>query len=256
MFKAIRISILLLILIFVALSTWLSAARSTDWNNTLYVKVYPINADGSELTSRYIAGLDVGTFEGIETFVAREIERYGKSLSRPVRIELGEVIAEQPPSLDGSRNALSVMLWSLKMRWWVGSATNDQDAIEPDVSIFVRYHQAEDVFVLENSVGVQKGMFGIVNAYTGRRHKGRNNVIIAHEFFHTLGASDKYELGTGQPHNPDGLAEPDRSPLYPQRYAEIMGGRIARTESEAIIPQSLKFALIGPITAVEIGLDD
>ena len=256
MFKAIRISILLLILIFVVLSTWLSAARSTDWNNTLWVKIYPINADGSELTSRYIDGLDVGTFEGIETFVAREIERYGKSVSRPVRIELGEVIAEQPPSLDGASSVLDVMLWSLKMRWWVGSVTNDQDAIEPDVSIFVRYHQAEDVFVLESSVGVQKGMFGIVNAYTGRRHKGRNNVIIAHEFFHTLGASDKYELGTGQPHNPDGLAEPDRSPLYPQRYAEIMGGRIARTESEAIIPQSLRFALIGPITAVEIGLDD
>jgi hypothetical protein len=256
MFKAIRISILLLILTFVVLSTWLSAARSTDWNNTLYVKVYPINADGSELTSRYIDNLTVRTFEGIEAFVARETERYGKSVSRPVRMELGEVISEQPPSLDGASSVLGVMFWSLKMRWWVGSVTSDQDAIEPDVSIFVRYHQAEGVFVLENSVGMQKGMFGIVNAYTGRRHRGRNNLIIAHEFFHTLGASDKYEMGSGQPHNPAGLAEPDRSPLYPQRYAEIMGGRIALAENDAVIPQSLKFALVGPITADEIGLDD
>ena len=256
MFKAIRISILLLILTFVVLSTWLSAARSTDWNNTLYVKVYPINADGSELTSRYIDNLQVRTFEGIEAFVARETERYGKSVSRPVRMELGEIISEQPPSLDGASSVLGVMFWSLKMRWWVGSVTNDQDAIEPDVSIFVRYHQSKGVFVLENSVGMQKGMFGIVNAYTGRRHRGRNNVIIAHEFFHTLGASDKYEMGSGQPHNPDGLAEPDRSPLYPQRYAEIMGGRIALAENDAVIPQSLKFALVGPITAQEIGLDD
>jgi hypothetical protein len=256
MFKAIRISILLLILTFVVLSTWLSAARSTDWNNTLYVKVYPINADGSELTSRYIDNLTVRTFEGIEAFVARETERYGKSVSRPVRMELGEVISEQPPSLDGASSVLGVMFWSLKMRWWVGSVTSDQDAIEPDVSIFVRYHQAEGVFVLENSVGMQKGMFGIVNAYTGRRHRGRNNLIIAHEFFHTLGASDKYEMGSGQPHNPAGLAEPDRSPLYPQRYAEIMGGRIALAENDAVIPQSLKFALVGPITAGEIGLDD
>ena len=256
MFKAIRISILLLILVFVLLSTWLSAARSTDWNNTLYVKVYPINADGSDLTSRYIDSLQVRTFEEIEAFVARETERYGKSVSRPVRMELGEVISEQPPSLDGASNVLGVMLWSLKMRWWVGNVTSDQDAIEPDVSIFVRYHQADGVFVLENSVGIQKGMFGVVNAYTGRRHRGRNNVIIAHEFFHTLGASDKYEMGSGQPHNPDGLAEPDRSPLYPQRYAEIMGGRIALAENDAVIPQSLKFALVGPITAGEIGLDD
>ena len=256
MFKAIRISILLLILTFVALSTFLSQSRSTDWNNSLWVKIYPINADGSEATSRYIDSLEANTFDDIETFVAREATRYGKSLSQPVRMELGQPISEQPPALDGARGVLDVMLWSLKMRWWVGGVTNDQDDIEPDVSIFVRYHQADDVFVLENSVGVQKGMFGIVNAYTGRRHKGRNNVIIAHEFFHTLGASDKYELGTGQPNAPDGLAEPDRSPLFPQRFAEIMGGRIALAPNDAVIPQSLKFAVIGPLTATEIRLSD
>ena len=256
MFKAIRISILLVILFFVAVSTWLSQARSTDWNNSLWVKVYPINADGSAATSRYIDGLDLQTFQEIESFVAREVDRYGRKLSRPVRIELGESIAEQPPSLDGGSSVLGVMLWSLKMRWWVDSITDEQDDIEPDVSIFVRYHQYENVFVLENSVGMQKGMFGVVNAYTGRRHKGRNNVIIAHEFFHTLGASDKYELGTGQPHVPDGLAEPDRSPLYPQRYAEIMGGRIAFAENDAVIPQNLNFVLVGPVTASEIGMTD
>ena len=194
--------------------------------------------------------------QDIEAFVAREASRYGKSLSQPDRMELGQAISEQPPVLDGARGGLDVMLWSLKMRWWVGSVTDDQDDIEPDVSIFVRYHQADDVFVLENSVGVQKGMFGIVNAYTGRRHTGRNNVIIAHEFFHTLGASDKYQPGTGQPTAPDGLAEPDRSPLFPQRFAEIMGGRIALAPNDAVIPQSLKFAVIGPLTATEIRLSN
>ncbi len=256
MFKAIRISVLLLILTFVVLNTWLSQSRSTDWNNSLWVKIYPINADGSEATNRYIESLDVRTFEEIESFVAREAERYRKSVSRPVRMELGRAITEQPPALGSSYSVLDVMLWSLKMRWWVGSVTNSQDDIEPDVSIFVRYHQAEGVFVLEDSVGVQKGMFGIVNAYTGRRHKGRNNVIIAHEFFHTLGASDKYDLSTGQPLAPDGLAEPDRMPLYPQRFAEIMGGRIALATDDAVIPKSLKFARIGPLTASEIRLAD
>ena len=256
MFKAIRISILLLVLTFVVLNTWLSQARSTDWNNSLWVKIYPINADGSEATSRYINSLEVRTFEAIESFVAREAERFGKTVSRPVRMELGRLIVEQPPTLNGSMSVLGVMLWSLKMRWWVGSVTNNQDDIEPDVSIFVRYHRAEGVFILEDSVGVQKGMFGIVNAYTGRRHNGRNNVIIAHEFFHTLGASDKYEPSTGQPLAPDGLAEPDRTPLYPQRFAEIMGGRIALATDDAVIPQSLKFARIGPLTASEIRLSD
>jgi hypothetical protein len=256
MFKAIRISILLFILVFVALSTWLTQARSTDWNNSLWVKIYPINADGSDATSRYIESLNVRQFEGVEEFVARESARYGKTIARPVRMELGKQIHEQPPSLEGIGNGLGVMMWSFKMRWWVSNVTDDQDDIEPDVSIFVRYHQAEGVLVLENSVGMQKGMFGIVNAYTGRRYTGRNNVIIAHEFFHTLGATDKYEMGSGQPNPPDGLAEPDKSPLYPQRYAEIMGGRIALAADDAVIPQSLKYAVVGPKSASEVGLID
>ena len=256
MFKAIRITILLLILAFVALSTWLSAARSTDWDNSLWVKVYPINADGSEATARYINTLDVEVFAGIEAFIAREAERYGQSVSRPVRMELGQLINEQPPALAGEPNMWSVAKWSLKMRWWVNSVTDDQDKIEPDVSIFVRYHQSEGAIVLEDSVGIQKGMFGIVNAYTGRHHKGRNNVIIAHELLHTLGASDKYDPGTGLPSHPDGIAEPDRSPLYPQKYAEIMGGRIALAVDDAEIPGSLRRALIGPLTAAEIRLTD
>ena len=256
MFKAIRIGLLLLILFFVIVNTWLTQARSTDWENSLWVKIYPINADGSEATSRYIDSLEVRHFEEIEAFIATEATNYGRNVPRPVRVELGQEVGRQPPALDGTPSMLDVMLWSLKMRWWVGDVTDGQDAIEPDVSIFVRYHQAEGVYVLENSVGVQKGMFGIVNAYTGRRHRGRNNVIIAHEFLHTLGATDKYELGTGQPIAPDGLAEPDRKPLYPQRLAEIMGGRIALAADDAVIPQSLSYAIIGPVTAGEIGLTD
>ena len=256
MFKAIRIGVLLLILTFVILSTWLTQARSTDWKNSLWVKVYPVNADGSDATARYIDSLEVRHFEDIETFFAREAEKYGQGIARPVRLELGQEIGEQPPTLSRDPSVLDIMLWSLKMRWWVGDVTDRQDDIEPDVAIFLRYHQADEIYVLEDSVGVQKGMFGIVNAYTGRRHRGRNNLIIAHEFLHTLGASDKYELGTGQPIPPDGLAEPARKPLYPQRYAEIMGGRIAESATEAMIPQSLDYAVIGPLTAAEIGLTD
>ena len=147
-----------------------------------------------------------------------------------------------------------VMLWSLKMRWWASSTAGKQDSIDPDVRIFVRYHNPESAYVLEDSVGLQKGMVGIVNARASRRQQGGNNVIIAHEFLHTLGATDKYELASGQPTPPDGLAEPDRNPLYPQRWAEIMGGRIALAVDDAVIPKSLKYTIIGPPTASEIRL--
>ena len=56
--------------------------------------------------------------------------------------------------------------------------------------------------------------------------RGSDDMVIAHELLHTLGATDKYDLRTNQPAHPDGFAEPDREPLYPQSFAELMGGRI------------------------------
>ena len=256
MFKAIRVTILLLILLFVAVSTWLTQARSTDWNNTLYVKVYPINGDGSQAAAKYIDRLDVESFAGIERFVAREVERYGVTIDNPVKMELGQPIDEQPPSLEGVDSALGIMWWSLKMRLWAGDATDNQPGAEPDAKIFVRYHSPDTEFALENSVGLQKGMVGIVNAFASRRLAGSNNVIIAHEFLHTLGATDKYELGSGQPHYPHGYGEPEKNPRHPQRFAEIMGGRIAQSETRALIPSSLKSVVVGRLTAQEIQLID
>ena len=254
MFKVIRISILLFILVFVTLNTWLTESRSTDWNNSLYVKVYPINADGSEQSEQYIAQLDLQDFRSIEEFVGRESRKFGHSLKHPVRMELGLPIDEQPPSLGSPPSMLGIMWWTMKMRWWAGSVTDGQDHPDPDVRIFVRYHEPQEEFVLENSVGLQKGMVGIVNAFANRRYAGSNNVVIAHEFLHTLGATDKYDPATGLPHYPQGYAEPGLQPRYPQRQAEIMGGRIALSDDDAMIPQSLKFVVIGDATAAEIQL--
>ena len=254
MFKAIRITVLLFILFFVTVGTWLTQSRSTDWNNSLWVKVYPINGDGSDLSGRYIDSLTMDSFEPIAAFVAREIGKYGHSLAHPVRMELGEEVSEQPPIIGDSPGTLDIMLWSLKMRWWAGSVTDSQDHPDPDVRIFVRYHAPAEHFVLENSVGMQKGMVGIVNAYAGRRQAGTNNVIIAHEFLHTLGATDKYDLSNGLPIFPDGFSEPEKRPRYPQHFAEIMGGRIPESRSNAMVPKSLKYVTIGALTAEEIRL--
>ena len=254
MFKAIRMTVLLLILFFVAVSSWLTQSRSTDWNNSLWIKVYPINGDGSDVSGRYIDSLTAASFEPIEAFVAGELRKYGHSLARPVRMELGDEIHEQPPTVGDSPSVLNIMLWSLKMRWWAGSVAGPKDDPDPDVRIFVRYHAPADHLILENSVGMQKGMIGIVNAYAGRHEAGFNNVIIAHEFLHTLGATDKYDPANGLPNFPLGFAEPEKQPRYPQRFAEIMGGRIPVSTTDAMIPKNLKFVIIGTRTAEEIRL--
>ena len=256
MLRIIRIAILLFILFMVAMGAWLTQLRSTDWNNSLWVKIYPINGDGSEDSDDYIAGLSVDSFAGIEEFLAREVRRYGKKIERPIRIELGQPVSEQPPAVDDDGNMLDIALWSLRMRWWASGVAGDQDRIDPDVRIFVRYHSPRQTLALENSVGLQKGMVGIVNAYSSRRHRGRNNVVIAHEFLHTLGATDKYDPATAMPLAPQGFAEPDRSPLYPQAKAELMGGRIPLSSDTAEMPPSLRQVIIGPQTAREIRLSE
>ena len=49
------------------------------------------------------------------------------------------------------------------------------------------------------------------------------------------------------------LGEPDREPLYPQEYGEIMAGRIALDANDAAMPHDLDAMVIGATTAREIG---
>ncbi|MGH8187189.1 MAG: hypothetical protein ACREUC_11545, partial [Steroidobacteraceae bacterium] len=80
-----------------------------------------------------------------------------------------------------------------------------------------------------------------------------NDVVLAHELLHTLGATDKYDLANDQPAHPDGYAEPGREPLYPQSVAELMGGRIPLSSDESVTPESLRQVIVGDKTAREIG---
>jgi hypothetical protein len=95
-------------------------------------------------------------------------------------------------------------------------------------------------------------MIVIANAFGAADSEGSNNVVIAHELLHTFGATDKYDPENNLPRLPDGYAEPNAVPLYPQRQAEIMGGRIPRSPAEADIPHSLEQTVVGRATAREI----
>ena len=103
---------------------------------------------------------------------------------------------------------------------------------------------------------MKEGLIGVVNAYASRGMGAKNNVVIAHELLHTVGATDKYYPGNGSPIFPDGYGEPNREPLHPQKIAEIMGGRIALDKERAVMPEGLNYANVGEKTAREIGWID
>jgi hypothetical protein len=252
MFKYLRIAILLIILATVAEGAWLSRSRAVSWKNPLQVAVYPINGDGSEATASYLRGLRPTAFKSIENFFDEEAKRYGRDIFHPVEITLAPVLAALPPQPPRGGNVLDNVLWSLQMRYWAWR----HDAVpgmKPQVRLFVLFFDAASHDRLPHSVGVDRGMIGLVNAFATQAMAGSNAVIISHELLHTVGATDKYDLATGLPRYPDGYAEPERSPRYPQDLAEIMGGRIPISETQADIPTSLQSTLIGRATAAEIG---
>ena len=251
MIKNFRILILLYVLLMVALSTWWTKERSTDWDAPLVVAIYPINGDGREATTKYIERLDKDTFTGIEEFFNREAERYQLAIKKPVDIDLAKQIRELPPKPPGNNaSVLSIMVWSLKMRYW--SWQIDNYDYPKDIQVFIIYFEPQKNLRLAHSLGLQKGLIGVVNAFADKKMSKENNVVIAHEILHTVGASDKYDPRTNLPLFPIGFADPDKEPSFPQKKAEIMAGRIPVDVNKAEAPKSLKKVVVGNTTATEI----
>jgi len=251
--KLIRVTVLLLVLAVVSAGTWLDKTSTTSWDKTLWVGIFPMNGDGSEAAERYVNSLEVEDFAGIETFFADEAARYGVKVGRPVRIELYPSPRERPPVLPPHANVFQTMWWSLKMRWYARGAANVPGRAPSHIRVFVLYHDPALNESVPHSLGLQKGLVGVVHAFADRRMAGSNAIVIAHETFHTVGATDKYDLETGTPLYPAGFAEPDRTPRFPQRYAEIMAGQRALSEREHEMPESLRGVRVGEQTAAEIG---
>lgn len=256
MLALLRKFFLLLILFMVATGTYLSRQNSTDWREPLWVQLYPINGDGQETTSKYISKLERDDFAAIEAFMQRETQRYGVNMERPVKIVMGQEIREQPPAPPANGNPLQIGFWSLQLRWWASSVTGDQPGPSPDIRLFLVYYDPQQTATVAHSLGLQKGLLGIVNIFAARSQRHANNFIIAHEMLHTLGASDKYDWNTNLPLYPGGFANPDKSPLYPQSRAEIMGGRIPLSDTDAVMPAGLKKTVVGAATALEIRWTD
>lgn len=250
MIKNIRVLILVYILLMVAVGAWLAKARSTDWDKPLNVVVYAINGDGSSASQDYISSIEDSDFDDIENFFEREAKGYQLQLNKPVDVAFAGELAVKPPLPPRQGSTLSVMLWSLKLRYWAWQ--NDDYPYLEDVQIFVMYFDPDQTTTVAHSLGLQKGLIGVVNAFASKEMKKENHVIIAHELLHTVGATDKYNPDTNQPLYPVGYAHPHQSPLLPQKQAEIMAGRMAISETTAEQPQQLAQVVMGQTTAIEI----
>ncbi|MDP3087155.1 MAG: hypothetical protein Q8M99_03030 [Methylotenera sp.] len=251
MWRSLRIVVLLLILATVIQQTWLEKA-DLEWKDNFYVAVYPVNVDGSPKVSAYLRTLTRDDFEPVAEYFAEEAAPYHLGLRRPFEVQLGAQVDSIPPAppIDGSK--LDAIIWSLKFRYfaWINSPKVN---VKPRIRLYLLYYDPDTHPVLSHSTALNKGRIGRVNLFGDSSYAKQNLVILAHELLHTLNATDKYDLSTTLPAYPDGFAEPDKTPLYPQHFAELMGGRVPVSETQASIPKSLKQTLVGEKTAREIG---
>ncbi len=252
-FTTFRIILLLSLLAFAAIYTKEQWRSTHFWYKPIEVVIYPINADGYQATQDYIHTLSQQTFQDIDTFFTQQAKHYQLIASPPVVTVLGPQINTVPPPPPADRQSpLQVILWSLRLRYWAYRHTPDQQSNINRIRLFVLYHQGQKGQALPHSLGLQKGRLGVIHAFASHSQDRQNTIVMAHEILHTVGATDKYDLSNNQPVFPDGFALPHRTPLYPQRYAEIMAGRIPVSPTRSVMPPDLRFCTIGQKTASEI----
>jgi hypothetical protein len=253
MWKSIRIGILLMVLAVVASNAWIEQRRVVTWRDSLYVGIFPVAADEQPATRAYVGSLRREAFQALEPFFSREARRYGLPLERPFRIELYPPPAAAPPPAPTEARALATLWWSLRMRWYAWRSGSVAGRPAPHVRLFVLFHDPAWSPALPHSAGLRKGQIGLVHAFASEAMSGANSIVIAHEVLHTVGATDKYDAVTNAPLYPQGFADPERRPRYPQQRAEIMAGRRALSEGELEMPDALDDCVIGAATAAEIG---
>lgn len=246
-----RILFLLLVLLAAAVGTFEQRYRTTRWHVPLIVSIYPVAADDSSVTRDYLARLDDEQFKPIDRFFAREALRYRLKTDRPIETRIRARLQELPPQRAADDGVLGTMWWSLRLRYWAWRVSAAGHYPE-DIRLFVLYHDPKLTPTVPHSLGLSKGLIGVVYAFAADWMNGANDVVIAHELAHTVGASDKYDPEDDAPSFPYGYGDPGQVPLYPQQFAELMAGRRMLAPKQWVQAKDLDEVVIGPATALEI----
>lgn len=253
MWRTLRIVILLLVLAVVAGGAWLDRIRTTSWQHTVFVGAFPVNADRSAAADRYISSLTDAQLQPVSDFVATEARRFGVTIAAPIDIKLYAPVRERPPELAADAGFFGRIAWSLRLRLYRMRAISGIERSRPQIALFLLYHDSASSPVLPHSLGLQRGLMGVVHLFATESQAEQNAIVTAHELLHTFGATDKYAFDSDAPLYPQGYAEPDLNPRYPQRYAEIMAGRLPLSPTRQELPDDLSQERVGPATALEIG---
>ncbi|MEG0488960.1 MAG: hypothetical protein RR575_13665 [Acinetobacter sp.] len=249
MWKKIRVTLLLVILLVVGINAWRD--MNQDWSKPIVVLLHPINADRQATTSRYIQQISSNDVIEIQNYLQTQSKEFR---DQPIsfHFRLGRELTVLPPKTPDNSSALDNILWSLKFRFYAWKQHEGVDG-SPSVTLYLNFYDPQFHEKLKHSTALERGRIGTVNLFASRKQSGSNKMVLTHELLHTFGAKDKYDRATGQPIYPLGYANPEQRPLYPQQRAEIMGGYIPLSQTKSKIPNNLHDTMISRLTAQEMG---
>jgi hypothetical protein len=254
-FYRIRVTLLLLVLAGVllwAVNDWWRRRERQAWTHPLRVALVLVEREA--IAPATLSALSSRAFE-LERRLNREFERHGGAGIVPFSVVVkGPVSASlDPPHVTEqdvwglARHSYALWRWTRDVDRRGGVEWRGYDA---RIYLVLRPSRGELNFVEGESE--DGGRVGVAEADVDDGMLDLALFVAAHELFHTLGASDKYDA-TGHAVFPAGFAEPERVPLYPQRGAELMARNLPLSPTSERPPETLTELWIGSETAREIG---
>jgi hypothetical protein len=255
-FFRVRVSILLSILMGVLIWAGCDIQRRrarNQWVDTLEVALIVVRKDNVDERTTDMLKLRVAA---LEERLAAEFHRRNPDAPRPFHfvvkgpVDLRRPVPRQPLEgwFDVARYNFDLWRFARGVNADVGVEANRFDAT---IYMVARSPKAAAGATVEGA-SQEGGTVGVVEVELDRSMVDFALFVTTHELLHLLGAKDKYDA-SGRSLVPEGLAEPELRPLYPQRHAEVMARNVALSPTSERPPESLSDLKVGVTTAREIG---
>ena len=213
--------------------------RSTDWDDTLRVTVYPVAADGDRRGhATATRAVDATAFDDAEASSPTRRASYGVRSTSRSAFRVSHAAHDPPPALPADPGPVSIALWSLQpalLGWRVAAERSAADARTSRSSRSITSRDGGQA--APDSIGLQQGTRSPSRTSSPAATPSAATRWCWRTSCCTRSARPTSTTSqTGQPLAPDGLGDPEQSPLYPQPTGEIMAGRIATAPNAAVIP--------------------
>jgi len=230
-----------------------SRRARTEWEHPVEVAVALVEL--GTVDPRAVEALRA-RFPALEARLASEYHRHGGRLAVPVHFTVfGPVAVDRAPPPDPEATLSSLARHAYEQWRWthavdVGCSLPAR-RFDSRIYVLVRVPREAHRDWVEGSSELG-GRVGVARIDLDATVIDLALFVVTHELLHTLGASDKYDAA-GRALIPEGLVEPHRIPLYPQRSAEVMTRNLVLAPGSERPPDSLSELGVGAGTAAEIG---